>query len=134
LPRNYVIDGHNFSTLEEFFDEVSRVLIPGADWGRNLDAFDDILRGGFGTPSDGFVLRWINASVSQQRLGYDETIRQFERRLAKCHPSNRSRCLAELEQAHARQGPTIFDWLVERFADRAFSYSSRVGRDSNDGL
>ena len=46
----YEIDGKNFSTLEEFYDEISRVLIPGAQWGRNLDAFNDILRGGFGTP------------------------------------------------------------------------------------
>jgi len=50
------IDGLRFSTLEEFFDEVSRTLIPGADWGRNLDAFNNILRGGFGTPEWGFIL------------------------------------------------------------------------------
>jgi hypothetical protein len=33
----YEIDGSRFATLEGFYDEVSRVLIPGADWGRNLD-------------------------------------------------------------------------------------------------
>jgi len=34
----YEIDGVSFSTLEEFYDEVSRALIPDADWGHNLDA------------------------------------------------------------------------------------------------
>lgn len=56
----YEIDGARFSTLEEFFDEVSRVLIPGVFWGHNLDAFNDILRGGFGTPEEGFSLVWRN--------------------------------------------------------------------------
>jgi hypothetical protein len=40
----YQIDGHRFSTLDEFYEEIGRVLIPGADWGHNLDAFNDILR------------------------------------------------------------------------------------------
>ena len=47
------IDGTRFDTLEGFYDEVSRQLIPRSDWGRNLDAFNDILRGGFGTPEGG---------------------------------------------------------------------------------
>src|SRR6266404_2699189 len=29
----YVIDGHNLSTLEEFWDEISSVLIPESWWG-----------------------------------------------------------------------------------------------------
>lgn len=69
LQPSYEIDGHRFSTLEAFYDEISRVLIPNAVWGRKLDAFDDILRGGFGTPAAGFVLRWRHAQISRQRLG-----------------------------------------------------------------
>lgn len=38
----YEIDGAAFSTLEEFYSEVSRKIVPGADWGHNLDAFNDI--------------------------------------------------------------------------------------------
>jgi RNAse (barnase) inhibitor barstar len=68
-PREYILDGRRFATLEEFYEEISRVLIPGAAWGRNLDAFNDILRGGFGTPDDGFRLRWKNASLSREKLG-----------------------------------------------------------------
>jgi hypothetical protein len=29
MQRTYEIDGARFSTLEEFYDEISRVLIPG---------------------------------------------------------------------------------------------------------
>jgi RNAse (barnase) inhibitor barstar len=65
----YEIDGRDFATLEEFYGVVSRVLIPGAKWGHNLDAFNDILRGGFGTPEGGFILLWKNSAVSRRAAG-----------------------------------------------------------------
>lgn len=107
------IDGARFDTLEGFYDEVERVLIPGASWGRNLDAFNDILRGGFGTPEGGFVLRWLRADLSRVRLGYAETVRCLERALTECHPSNREDVRTRLVRAKRGEGPTVFDWLVE---------------------
>ncbi len=115
--KTYVIAGENFSTLEKFYDEISRVLIPDAEWGHNLDALNDILRGGFGTPPEGFILVWKNSALSRQRLGYPETVRQLELRLARCDPSNRPSVQAELEQAKQDKGPTVFDWLVEEAED-----------------
>jgi len=111
--RVYEIDGAAFSTLEEFYDEVSRKVILNASWGHNLDAFNDILRGGFGTPDEGFVLRWKNSELSRQRLNYKETIRQLERRFHRCHTTNRGDVTADLEHAKSGRGPTVFDWLVE---------------------
>ncbi|QDU23231.1 Barstar (barnase inhibitor) [Urbifossiella limnaea] len=109
----YEIDGCEFATLQEFYEVVGRILIPGAEWGHNLDAFNDILRGGFGTPDGGFVLRWANSAVSRERLGYPDTVRQLERRLTRCHPTNRDLVGADLERARHSVGPTVFDWLVE---------------------
>jgi RNAse (barnase) inhibitor barstar len=111
--RIYVIDGNNFSTLEEFWDEVTRVLIPDEYWGENLEAFNDILYGGFGTPEEGFILKWENSSLSRERLGYDETIRQLEKRLQKCHPANRASVRLQIEQAKRHEFPTVFDWLID---------------------
>lgn len=62
------IDGERFSTLEEFYCEVDRVMRLSA-WGHNLDAFNDILRGGFGTPEEGFTIRWKNHEVSKETGG-----------------------------------------------------------------
>jgi len=109
----YEIDGERFSTLEQFYDEISRVLIPCADWGHNFDAFNDILRGGFGTPDGGFRLRWVNSDRSRDSLGYAETVRQLELRLQRCHPANREYVARDLDQATNQRGPTVFDWLVE---------------------
>ena len=112
LPE-YVIDGARFDSLETFFDEVSHVLIPGSVWGRNLDAFNDILRGGFGTPEGGFTLRWCKSAISKRTLGYPETVRQLGIRLRQCHPDNRNYVRQDLRNAQASTGPTVFDWLVE---------------------
>jgi RNAse (barnase) inhibitor barstar len=111
--RVYEIDGTDFASLEDFFDEISRKLIPDASWGRNLDAFNDVLRGGFGTPKDGFVLRWKNSQISRERLGYAETIRQLQSRLARCHATNRYGVAEDLAAAEAHRGETVFDWLVD---------------------
>ena len=109
----YVIDGTDFSTLAEFYDVVSCTLIPGAFWGRNLDAFNDILRGGFGTPEDGFILRWKNSQLSRIRLGHEETVRVLEERLLHCHPTNRELVTEKISDARQGVGETIFDTLVE---------------------
>ncbi|MHB0770913.1 barstar family protein [Bradyrhizobium sp. 5.13L] len=107
------IDGSEFSTLEGFYEQVSLRIIPGAKWGRNLDAFNDILRGGFGTPDEGFVFCWDNHEISKRNLGYDETARQLRTRLERCHPSNRARVESQLTEALRHEGPTVFDWLIE---------------------
>src|SRR6266849_4569316 len=110
--KTYEIEGKRFSTLEEFYDEVDRVLSL-SHWGHNPDAFNDVLRGGFGTPREGFTICWKNHAISKQRLGYAETARQLELRLQRCHPANRMSVSRELETAKAHQGSTVFDWLVE---------------------
>jgi RNAse (barnase) inhibitor barstar len=113
VAREYVIDGARITSLESFYDEISRLLIPNHKWGRNLDAYDDILSGGFGTPDEGFVLRWRNSAASRSNLGHDETIKHLEMKLQLCHPSNRDFVSRELADARTGKGPTIFDILVE---------------------
>ena len=109
----YTIDGNDFTTLEGFYEIIGAVLIQDSEWGHNLDAFNDILRGGFGTPDNGFQIRWINSDASRQNLGYAETVRQLERRIEKCHPSNRSSVASQIIDAKNATGLTVFDWLVE---------------------
>jgi len=125
----YEIDGARFSTLEGFFAEFSRVVMPQYPISNNLDAFNDVLRGGFGTPDEGFMIRWINHSISKQRLGYPETVRQLELRLARCHPANRTYVSRDLERARTEQGPTVFDWLIEIMRDHG-----QGGKEADDGV
>jgi RNAse (barnase) inhibitor barstar len=111
--KTYIINGNDFSTLEGFFEIVSAILVPTSTWGHNLDAFDDILGGGFGTPEEGFVLEWKNSGVSRDKLGFNETVRQLLLRIDRCHPSIRELIERQLQDARSAKGLTVFDWIVE---------------------
>jgi RNAse (barnase) inhibitor barstar len=103
------IDGLSFDSLAGFFDVFGTVVLGITNYGQNLDAFNDVLRGGFGSPDGGFVLRWRNSEVSRNRLGYNETIRFLERKTTTCHPSNVVSVLDDLNRARSREGETLFD-------------------------
>ena len=59
--------------MSEFYDEVEQVLTSNLSWkiGRNLNAFNDILRGGFGRHKYGepIIIKWVNYEKSKQILG-----------------------------------------------------------------
>lgn len=124
------IDGRTFDDLPGFYDEVSRKLIaPGQVWGRNLDALTDVLRGGFGTPEGGFVLRWRHSQRSRECLGKSAMVRHLEAVLARCHPSNVPALRERLEVARRGEGPSLFDELVSIFRRHGAG-----GRESEDGV
>lgn len=70
-----VIDGNNFEDLEGFYCEIDKLLTKDLEWktGHNLDAFNDLLRGGFGVHEFGqsIVIKWINYDKSKKDLGND---------------------------------------------------------------
>jgi RNAse (barnase) inhibitor barstar len=112
--RIYVIPGERIHSLEDFYVVMGEVINgPGGYFGSNLDGLVDCLRGGFGTPQEPYVLRWAHAQVSRKALGYDETVRQLEKRLDQCHPSNRAIVREDLDRARNKKGSTVFDWLTE---------------------
>ncbi|MER5727474.1 barstar family protein [Streptomyces sp. NPDC002138] len=117
----YVLDGRRIDTLEDFWREIGEAVNgPEGYFGRNLDAFNDCLRGDYGTPDDrDFLFEWYDHELSRERLGHAETARQLELRLTRCHPTNRESVAEKLAAARRGEGPTVFDWLTEIMEDRA---------------
>jgi hypothetical protein len=115
--RVYVVDGSRFATLAEAAAEFTRVLGLTMPWSGNLDAFNDFLRGGFGTPDDGFTLIWQHSGISRERLGYNETLRWLQERVHSCHSSNVDHFQEHIAAARRREGKTLFDTLVEIIRD-----------------
>ena len=113
MKKIYTLDGTTFSTLEEFAKQFSDIFLEDYCWTGNLDAFNDILRGGFGTPIGGFVIEWKNSNLSRRNLGYPETIKWIESHIQTCHPSNIPCFQAQLAEAIQGRGPTLFDTIVE---------------------
>jgi hypothetical protein len=108
----YVVDGSQFSTLAECAAEFTRVLGLTMPWNGNLDAFNDFLRGGFGTPDEGFTLIWRHSDFSRLRLGYGETLLWLGERVHHCHPSNIPQFQERIASAHQQKGETLFETLV----------------------
>lgn len=70
-----VIEGANFNNLDGFYKETDQLLTGGGRSGRNLDAFNDLLRGGFGVFDYGSPIKivWNNFARSKQQLGRETT-------------------------------------------------------------
>lgn len=79
VRRTFVIDGGNFRNQEEFYREMTRVFTAGAAGPAgaecpsvtNLDAFHDVLRGGFGKHGYGEPIEivWTQFEKSRKALG-----------------------------------------------------------------
>lgn len=71
----FVLDGARFDDLAGFYREITAVLSLSSEWGRNLDAWNDVLRGGMGTPRAGFVLVWKASARSRCLVhNFDELV------------------------------------------------------------
>ncbi|MDU4910574.1 hypothetical protein [Clostridium baratii] len=115
--KELIIDGCNFSNLNEFYIEVDRVFTKDLTWetGHNLNAFNDLLHGGFGVHEYGepITIIWKNVNKSKLDLGYNETVRHYENMLKECHPTNINSVKALLENAQKKKGETLFDIIIE---------------------
>ena len=73
MRKEFITNGKNFCTLKGFYDEIEKVFTFNLNWkiGRNLDAFNDILRGGFGRHDYGepILIKWLAYKKSERNLG-----------------------------------------------------------------
>lgn len=69
------INGNRFTDLETFYDEIDSLFTKDLDWktGHNLNAFNDLLWGGFEVYEyeERIKLIWVNFSKSKRLLGED---------------------------------------------------------------
>ncbi len=110
------IDGARFETLDGFFETASLILAPDQLVRRDLNGFDRLLRGGLAPARQEATLVWSHSEKSRWDLGYSETLRVLERRLAHCSPRQRPYVLADIANAEAQRGPTVYDWVVDVIA------------------
>jgi RNAse (barnase) inhibitor barstar len=114
--RTIEINGNNFSNLSGFYNEVEKKMTSGLNWkiGRNLDAFNDVLNGGFGIHDvdENYQLYWKNAKKSKSDLGWNQTIDFIENKLKTCHPTNIEFVKKDLEDAENGVGQTMWELLI----------------------
>ncbi|KOR79302.1 hypothetical protein AM232_13225 [Bacillus sp. FJAT-21352] len=120
MNKVFIIDGDKFSNFKGFCKEFSDIVLSGKyKWHGNLDAFNDILFGGFGDieNEEQFTIIWRNSAKSKVDLGYSETIVKLNENLNNCHQSNEEKVIQEIKDAKMNKGPTIFDLIEEIILD-----------------
>lgn len=79
--KEFILNGNNFSNIEGFYNEIDKLLTKDLEWetGHNLDALNDLLRGGFGVFADEPIkIKWINYEKSKNDLGNDMILKIIE--------------------------------------------------------
>ena len=82
MKPEYILNGNKIFNEKSFYNEVEKQLTLGLTWkiGRNLNAFNDVLRGGFGQfdCDEKIILKWINFSKSEEKLDINFLTRVIE--------------------------------------------------------
>lgn len=129
-----IIDGTHFSSIDEFYSEIDKLLTKDLSWktGHNMDAFHDLLRGGVGIHEVGESIDfyWIHANKSRQDFGYEATVLYWEKILQKCHPSNYEEVMKKIEEAKNKKGETLFDIIIEEILNKNDWYEHTLSLDS----
>ena len=79
--KEFILDGNKFSDIEGFYNEIDKLLTKDLEWktGHNLDALNDLLRGGFGVFDDEPIkIKWINYEKSKNDLGNEMMLKIIE--------------------------------------------------------
>lgn len=71
--KTITIDGNSFDNLATFYDEIEEKFTKDFDgkMGRNLNAFNDVMHGGFSVTEydEPIKIIWISSQKSKQELG-----------------------------------------------------------------
>lgn len=120
MEKQLLMDGDVINDIPSFYEEVNRVFMTGVDWqlGHSLDAFNDLLYGGFGAISDNEQVRllWKNMEKSRQVLGYAVTKQYYETKLLPDSSFNKEYFREKLDALNKGTGQTYFEILLEIIA------------------
>lgn len=118
----FEINGDTIESIASFYAELNRIFMAEEDWqlGESLDAFNDLLYGGFGAmPSDGEVqLVWHNIEAAREALGVDATRAWLQAKLDDpARRFNQESIQRDLDALNAGEGETYFDIIMQIIAD-----------------
>lgn len=118
--KQLIIEGSSIHDIPSFYDEINRVFMAAENWklGPSLDAFNDLLYGGFGAVENNepVQLVWNNIESSKAALGYETTKRYYVEKLLPGSPFNKKYFQEKLEELNQGKGQTYFDILMEIIA------------------
>lgn len=117
MRKTFFVDGSLIHDIPTLYDEINRVFMVSENWklGPSLDAFNDMLYGGYGAikgdePVD---LIWLNFEQNKKALGIDTTRTWYLEKLKSPSVFNSELFMHKLEALENGAGQTYFDILLE---------------------
>lgn len=119
--NKFIINGSVILDIASFYMEINRVFMEGVDWklGRSLDAFSDLLYGGFGAivANQTNEIIWLDSDKSKAALGYETTLSYYKDKLKPDSPFNKALFQQKIEELELGQGKTYYEILKEIIAE-----------------
>jgi RNAse (barnase) inhibitor barstar len=121
VNKTLTLNGAHIHDIPSFYAEVNAVFMANESWrlGESLDAFNDLLYGGFGAlaGSEPVTLVWRDAKRSRAALGFEVTRRYYQDKLAQPERFNVAYFQRQLAALENGSGQTYFDILLDIIAD-----------------
>ncbi|MBD2753898.1 barstar family protein [Spirosoma validum] len=121
MVKQIEIEGNAINDIASFYAEINRVLMVGESWliGHSLDAFDDLLYGGYGVlqGAESVELVWQHMDHSRKALGYQTTRAYYLDKLRPGSPYNKKLFTEKLEALESGRGETYFDSIMSILAE-----------------
>lgn len=121
MVKRIEIQGKVINDIASFYEEINRVFMVGESWriGQSLDAFNDLLYGGYGALQDvqSVELIWHHMDHSRKALGYQTTRVYYLDKLRTGSPYNKKLFEEKLGALERGAGETYFDSIMSILAD-----------------
>ncbi|MCF2445422.1 barstar family protein [Dyadobacter sp. CY345] len=116
MKKEIFINGSSVKDIATFYEEINRIFMSKEDWtlGCSLDAFNDLLYGGFGIikGKEPIKLVWLDSNQSREALGYQTTKLYYEEKLKPNSRFNKEMFQEKLAALENGTGETYFDIIL----------------------
>ena len=121
MVKQIEIEGNSINDIASFYEEINRVFMAEESWliGHSLDAFNDLLFGGYGAlqGTQSVDLVWHHIDHSRQALGDQTTRVYYLDKLRPGSPYNKELVEEKLAALESGRGETYFDLIMTIIGD-----------------
>ena len=121
--KSITIEGKNITDIATFYQEINRVFMSNENWkiAPSLDAFNDLLYGGFGAidSKESTTLIWKNFEENRKTLGLKTTKKFYESKLTAPEIYNINFVKGKITALESSNGSTYFEIILEIISDHS---------------
>ena len=117
MKKEFVIDGNRIKDKSSLYEEINRQFMQEESWklAESLDAFDDLLYGGFGAIKEKEEIKivWLNFDSNKEAFGLDFTRNFYKEKLEQPENFDSKLVQRQLDELESGEGQTYFEIIEE---------------------